>query len=81
MTTKDNLDREREVLPLKAGEFFGEMTLLTSEPSPVTITAVNDLEVMKISAAIVNQMLERQPSFARELSQILESRRKAIQEI
>jgi small-conductance mechanosensitive channel len=81
MTTKNDFGLEREVLPLKAGEFFGEMTLLTSEPSPVTITAINDLEVMKISAAIVNQMLERQPSFARELSQILESRRKAIQEI
>jgi CRP-like cAMP-binding protein len=56
------------------------MTLFTSEPSPISITAIDDLEVMQISAAIVNQMLERQPSFVRELSQILESRRKAVQE-
>jgi heme-degrading monooxygenase HmoA len=36
---------------------------------------------MKMSPTIVNQMLERQPSFARELSQIFESRRKAVQEM
>jgi hypothetical protein len=81
MTTRDSLGLEREVLPLQAGEFFGEMTLFTREPSPVSITAINDLEVMRISVAQVDRMLERQPSFARELSQILESRRKAIQEI
>ncbi|MBW4623706.1 MAG: mechanosensitive ion channel [Cyanosarcina radialis HA8281-LM2] len=81
MKTRDSLGLEREVLPLQAGEFFGEMTLLTREPSPVSITAINDLEVMRISVAVVDRMLERQPSFARELSQILESRRKAIQEI
>jgi small-conductance mechanosensitive channel len=80
MTTRDDQGKEHEVLPLKAGEFFGEMTLFTSEPSPISITAIDDLEVMQISAAIVNQMLERQPSFVRELSQILESRRKAVQE-
>jgi CRP-like cAMP-binding protein len=65
-------------LPLKAGEFFGEMALFSGEVSPVSITAENDLEVMMISATVVNQMIERQPSFAREISQILEIRRRAI---
>jgi hypothetical protein len=32
-----------------------------------------------IPAAIVNRTIERQPSFAREISQILELRRRAIQ--
>jgi hypothetical protein len=35
---------------------------------------------MKISAKVVNQMIDRQPSFAREIGQILEIRRLAIQE-
>jgi len=46
----------------------------------VTVIASNDLEVMKISAAMVHQMIDRQPSFAREIGQILEIRRAAIQE-
>jgi hypothetical protein len=50
-------------------------------PVLVSITSITDLEVMKMSPTIVNQMLERQPSFARELSQIFESRRKAVQEM
>jgi hypothetical protein len=39
------------------------------------------LEVMMILAAVVNQMIERQPSFAREMGQVLEIRRRAIQDI
>jgi hypothetical protein len=79
MTVIDKNDREQEVLPIKAGEFFGEMTLFSGEPSTVSVTAVEDLEVMMISAAEVNQMIERQPSFAREISQVLEIRRRAVQ--
>lgn len=81
MKTLDNQGQEQEILLLKTGEFFGEMSLFSNEPSPVSLTSVSDLEVMKISPTIVNQMLERQPSFARELSQIFESRRKAVGEI
>jgi small-conductance mechanosensitive channel len=81
MTVIDKNDREQEVLPIKAGEFFGEMTLFSGEPSTVSVTAVEDLEVMMISAAEVNQMIERQPSFAREISQVLEIRRRAVQSV
>jgi small-conductance mechanosensitive channel len=81
MTLLDATGQEHTILSLKAGEFFGEMTLFSGDTSPVSITAVNDLEVMMLSATVVNQMIERQPSFAREISQILEIRRRAIQEV
>jgi len=80
MTRRDGTGEDRELLSLRSGEFFGEMSLFSGEPSAVTIAASNDLEVMKISATVVNQMIDRQPSFAREIGQILESRRLAIQE-
>ena len=57
------------------------MALFSGEPSIVSVTAINDLEVMKISGLVVNQMIDRQPSFAREIGQILEIRRRAIQEV
>jgi small-conductance mechanosensitive channel/CRP-like cAMP-binding protein len=74
----DSAGIEHQVLGLSAGEFFGEIVLFSGEPSPISITAVNDLEVMMISAHEVNQMIARQPSFAREIGQILEVRRRAI---
>ena len=81
LTTQDSSRQESEVLWLRSGEFFGEMALFSGEPSTVTITAVNDLEVMKISGQVVNQMIDRQPSFAREIGQVLEIRRRAIQDL
>lgn len=81
MTTRDDRGEEHEILRLNAGEFFGEMTLFSEDVSLISITAVGDLEVMMLSATVVNQMIERQPSFARELSQILEMRRSTIQEV
>jgi small-conductance mechanosensitive channel len=80
MTTQDDSGQNHEVLQLKAGEFFGEMTLFSNESSPTSITALEDLEVMLLPAAIVSQMIDRQPSFAREISQILDLRRRAVQE-
>ena len=77
----DEIGQKHEVLLLKAGEFFGEMSLLSGEPSPTSIVAVEDLEVMMLPISVVNQMIERQPSFAREISQILETRRRTIQSI
>jgi hypothetical protein len=81
MLTTNITGQEQEVLPLKAGEFFGEMTLFSGEASPISVIVVEDLEVMMLSAMVVNQMIERQPSFAREISQILETRRRAVQSV
>ncbi|MFZ4666161.1 MAG: mechanosensitive ion channel domain-containing protein [Prochlorotrichaceae cyanobacterium] len=80
MTTQDSHGDDHEVLRLKAGEFFGEMTLFSGDISPTSIVALEDLEVMLLPAPVVNQMIDRQPSFAREISQILELRRRAVQE-
>jgi len=80
MFSRDIEGREREILSLRNGEFFGEMSLFSGEPSMVTVIANNDLEVMKISVAMVHQMIDRQPSFTREIGQIVEIRRAAIQE-
>jgi small-conductance mechanosensitive channel len=81
MTTRDANGEDQEVLSLHAGEFFGMITLFSGEPSAVSITAIDDLEIMRLSATVVNQMIERQPQFAREISHVLENRRRAIQAV
>jgi small-conductance mechanosensitive channel len=81
LTTLNAEGEDQPVLDLKSGEFFGVTTLFSDELSTVSVTAVNDLEVLMIPAAIVNQMIERQPTFAREIGQILELRRRAIHSV
>ncbi|PSB01414.1 mechanosensitive ion channel family protein [Merismopedia glauca] len=63
MTVTDKSGREMEVLSLGTGEFFGEMTLFSSEASTVSIKAIEDLEVMMISADIINQTIDRPIQF------------------
>jgi signal-transduction protein with cAMP-binding, CBS, and nucleotidyltransferase domain len=63
---------------LQTAKFFGKMTLFASEVSTVLYKASQYLEVVTLSATVVNQMIERQPSFAREISRILETRRAAV---
>lgn len=67
-----------EVMTILRGEFFGEMALFTGEASPVSITAVDDLQVLVIYSDAVNLMIERQPSLGREIGQIIEGRSKAV---
>lgn len=67
-----------EVMTILRGEFFGEMALFTGEPSPVSITAVDDLQVLVIYSDAVNLMIERQPSLGREIGQIIEAQTKAV---
>jgi small-conductance mechanosensitive channel len=81
ITVQDITGVTHEILTVKTGEFFGEMTLFSGEPSPIAVTAAEDLEVMMISAEAVNQMIDRQPNFAREISQILETRRRVVNTI
>ncbi len=78
ITLCDRLGNDHDVLMVKTGEFFGEMNLFSGELSPISVKAIADLEVMMIAATAVNQMIDRQPNFARELSQILETRRRVV---
>ena len=77
-TLTNKLGMELEVMTILRGEFFGEMALFSREPSPVSIAAVDDLQVLVIYSDAVNTMIERQPSLGRELGQIIEARSKAV---
>ena len=79
ITITDDCGKEHELVKLTRGEFFGEMALFSGEPSTVSVSAIEDLEVMELYSNVVNKMIERQPSLAREIGQIIEARRKAIQ--
>jgi CRP-like cAMP-binding protein len=78
VTVTNELGMELEVMTILRGEFFGEMALFSGEPSPVSVAAVDDLQVLVIYSDAVNTMIERQPSLGREIGQIIEARSKAV---
>ncbi|TAG72495.1 MAG: small-conductance mechanosensitive channel [Oscillatoriales cyanobacterium] len=78
VTVRNQFGMELEVMTILRGEFFGEMALFSGEPSPVSIAAVDDLQVLVIYSDAVNTMIERQPSLGREIGQIIEARSKAV---
>ncbi|MCC3406308.1 MAG: mechanosensitive ion channel [Microcoleus sp. PH2017_10_PVI_O_A] len=81
VTITNKFGMELEVMTILRGEFFGEMALFSGEPSPVSIAAVDDLQVLVIYSDAVNTMIERQPSLGREIGQIIESRSKALSRV
>ncbi|WP_267894954.1 Crp/Fnr family transcriptional regulator [Nostoc sp. 'Lobaria pulmonaria (5183) cyanobiont'] len=78
VTVTNEFGMDLEVMTILGGEFFGEMALFTGEASPVSITAVGDLQVLVIYSDAVNLMIERQPTLGREIGQIIEARTKAV---
>ncbi|MEZ2224888.1 mechanosensitive ion channel domain-containing protein [Microcoleus sp.] len=78
MTVGNDGSAELEVVTLSRGDFFGVMALFSREPSPVSVRALIDLEVMAIDSDKVNEMMERQPRLSREIAQVIEMRRHAI---
>lgn len=78
MTVLNDREPELEILKLSKGDFFGVMALFSRQPSPVSVRAVEDMEVLEIEADAVNAILERQPILSREIAQVIEMRKQAI---
>ena len=79
MSYLNNTGQYREVLVLHPGELFGVMALFSGEVSPVSVSAIEDLEILALSLPVVQKMIDRQPNFAREIAQVQEIRRRALQ--
>jgi len=58
-------NREREVAVFEKGDFFGEIALLNASPArSATATAVDDVEVLELTSADLDQILRRKPEIA-----------------
>ncbi|MBI4549493.1 MAG: patatin-like phospholipase family protein [Candidatus Omnitrophica bacterium] len=62
---------ERTVTYLYRGDYFGEISILTGKPHSVTVQAINDALVLKLSRNDFNELLKIVPSLALHLSRSL----------
>lgn len=63
------------VATLHAGDFFGEMGLMTGSPRSATVAALTDAECYRLDKQPFHEILRRRPEIAEEVSQILARRR------
>jgi CRP-like cAMP-binding protein len=59
---------------LQAGDYFGEMTLMTGAPRSATVTAVAETRLLEIGKESFRQMLAAQPGLVDQLGAALQQR-------
>lgn len=56
---------------LTAGDFFGEMSLMTGEPRSATVTAVEESRLLEVAKPVFAGLLQDRPSLVEELGRTL----------
>jgi CRP-like cAMP-binding protein len=69
---------EREVARLIAGQFFGEMSLMTGEARTASVVAATDLACYRLDKAAFERVLRETPAVADQIAEILAVRRTAL---
>ncbi|MDF3069388.1 MAG: Potassium efflux system KefA protein / Small-conductance mechanosensitive channel [Polyangiaceae bacterium] len=72
---------ERRVAVLRAPSFFGEMALMTGQPREATVVALTAVECLRIDKADFQGILQRRPSIAERISEILAARRLELEAV
>lgn len=70
----------QEVAVTPEGGFFGEMSMLTGERRTATVRALDDVEVLEISAREFAALAAENPSLLDQISTIVTSRRSGLEE-
>ncbi|HHB92704.1 MAG TPA: mechanosensitive ion channel, partial [Thioploca sp.] len=66
--------RTKEVARLGAGDFFGEMALLTGESRTATVIALVDTDVFKLTKSDIHPLIAEQPEVKKMVSRVLTQR-------
>jgi small-conductance mechanosensitive channel/CRP-like cAMP-binding protein len=71
----------KKVANLHAGDFFGEMGLMTGEPRTATVTAETNAECYRLDKKSFQDIMQRRPEIAEDISHILARRRVELEAV
>jgi CRP-like cAMP-binding protein len=74
VTVRDQGGPEVRLAELMAGDFFGEMSLMTGAPRVASVTATEETRVMEVSKDSFRRVLEARPELIDELGRALHVR-------
>lgn len=77
----DSTDTGSYITTLRAGEFFGEMSLLAGEPRTATVVAREDCKCIVVSSQAFHTIFTDNPDLAESLSELLVKRSGELKEI
>ncbi|MEO1621074.1 MAG: mechanosensitive ion channel family protein [Cyanobacteria bacterium J06632_3] len=80
-TSRDHGGKQYTVEDLTRGDFFGYSALLANEPSPMTITATEDLEVLILEIEAAQKMLNKSPRFSQALGGVIDARQTKLKQL
>ena len=66
----DDLGQAKELAVLEKGAFFGEMAVLNQERRSATVTALDEVELVRFPRAAVDQILAEYPAAREMLSRV-----------
>lgn len=66
--------KSEKVATVHAGDFFGEMALMTGEPRRATVVAETDVLCYRLDKEAFRQILSRRPEMAEDISHVLARR-------
>jgi small-conductance mechanosensitive channel/CRP-like cAMP-binding protein len=72
-------ERARQVAELGAGQFFGEMSLMTGAARSATVVAATDLECYRIDKDVFQTLILARPEIADQIAEVLAARREALE--
>ena len=72
------IGQDREVARIRAGGYFGEMSLLTGDPRTATVTARGDAMVLEIDAAAFKEYVTSHPQAIDHLAAAAADRRREL---
>ncbi len=64
---------------LEVGDLFGEMALLRNEPSWVSVTALQDVQLVALNGEAVFSVAQEHSNFALEMNRFIDERKKMVQ--
>ncbi|MGZ5435569.1 MAG: Crp/Fnr family transcriptional regulator, partial [Pyrinomonadaceae bacterium] len=64
-----------QVATLHAGDFFGEMGMMTGEPRSATVIALSDVECYRVDKDAFHDIMHSRPEMAEDISHVLARRR------
>jgi small-conductance mechanosensitive channel/CRP-like cAMP-binding protein len=73
--------KSEKVATLGAGDFFGEMGLMTGEARSATVVAETDVLCYRLDKQAFRQILSRRPEIAEDISQVLARRRVELEAV
>ena len=72
--TADVLKNNRRVATLKAGDFFGEIALVSDEPRTATVRASSPVRALVVTERNFKRLLDEQPEIQRKVLTALAER-------